>query len=73
MPQQRLETDCTRQQKNGVVDFVPYLKAIASANFDGAISLELEYSPEPDKIVEWVTEAYQATDTLMKEAGITRG
>ena len=32
------------------------------------MSIELEYSPEPDKIVDWVREAYAATDRLMKEA-----
>ena len=57
----------------GVVDFAPYLKEIAALGIDGAISIELEYSPEPAKIVEWVTEAYTATDRLMKQAGIPRG
>jgi D-psicose/D-tagatose/L-ribulose 3-epimerase len=56
----------------GVVDFVPYLKEIAALGIDGAISIELEYSPQPERIVEWVAEAYQATDKLMKEAGIDR-
>ncbi|MBX9585562.1 MAG: sugar phosphate isomerase/epimerase [Gemmataceae bacterium] len=56
----------------GVVDFVPYLKEIAALGIDGAISIELEYSPEPDKIAEWVAEAYTATDRLMREAGISR-
>src|ERR671912_803502 len=50
----------------GVVDFGPYLKEIAALGIDGAVSIELEYSPEPDKIAEWVTEAYTATDRLMK-------
>jgi sugar phosphate isomerase/epimerase len=57
----------------GVVNFAPYLKEIAALDIDGAISIELEYSPEPAKIVEWVTEAYTATDTLMRAAGIHRG
>src|SRR5437588_11836486 len=57
----------------GVVDFGPYLKEIAALGIDGAISIELEYSPEPAKIVEWVTEAYAATDKLMRAAGIARG
>ena len=56
----------------GVVDFVPYLKEIAALGIDGAISIELEYSPEPDKIVEWVTEAYRETDKLLRAAGIGR-
>lgn len=56
----------------GVVNFGPYLKEIAALGIEGAISIELEYSPEPDKIAEWVAEAYTATDRLMKEAGIAR-
>jgi D-psicose/D-tagatose/L-ribulose 3-epimerase len=56
----------------GVVKFGPYLKEIAALGIDGAISIELEYSPEPAKIVEWVTEAYRETDKLLKEAGIAR-
>ena len=37
---------------------------------DGAMSIELEYSPEPSKIAEWVEEAYTATDRLMREHGL---
>lgn len=54
----------------GVVDFGPYLKEIAALGVEGAVSIELEYSPEPEKIVEWVTEAYAATARLMREAGL---
>jgi sugar phosphate isomerase/epimerase len=54
----------------GVVPFEPYLREIKALGIDGAISIELEYSPEPDKITEWVTEAYQATDKLMRVAGL---
>jgi D-psicose/D-tagatose/L-ribulose 3-epimerase len=54
----------------GVVDFVPYLREIKALDFPGSISLELEYSPEPDKIAEWVAEAYTATDRLMGEVGL---
>ncbi len=56
----------------GVVDFLPYLRAIQDTGFDGTLSIELEYSPEPDRIVEWVTEAYRETDRLLREAGIRR-
>src|SRR6476620_5300291 len=55
----------------GVVDFVPYLKEIAALGVP-TLSIELEYSPEPDKISEWVAEAYTATDRLMRAAGIPR-
>lgn len=54
----------------GVVDFAPYLREIKALDMDGALSIELEYSPQPDKIVDWVREAYQATDKLMKAAGL---
>ena len=54
----------------GVVDFIPYLEEIKKVEIDGAISIELEYSPEPDKIEEWVREAYVATDRLMSEVGL---
>jgi D-psicose/D-tagatose/L-ribulose 3-epimerase len=56
----------------GVVDFGPYLREVRDLGIDGAISIELEYSPEPDKIADWVREAYTATDRLMREAGIRR-
>jgi sugar phosphate isomerase/epimerase len=54
----------------GVVDFPPYLRAIKELGIDGAVSIELEYSPEPDKIVDWVREAYQATARLLRDAGL---
>lgn len=57
----------------GVVDFPPYLRALRDAEFGGTVSLELEYSPEPDKIVSWVREAYVKTDALMQELAIRNG
>lgn len=54
----------------GVVPFPAYLAEIAALRIDGAISVELEYSPEPDRIVDWVREAYEATASLMSEAGL---
>jgi len=52
----------------GVVNFAPYLREIKALDIDGVVSIELEYSPDPGKIVEWVREAYEATDKLMKDA-----
>jgi len=49
----------------GVVPFEPYLKEIKELDIPGAISIELEYSPQPDRIAEWVEEAYRQTDQLM--------
>ena len=54
----------------GVVDFGPYLREIKALDIEGAVSIELEYSPEPAKIVEWVREAYEASDRLLREAGL---
>ncbi len=54
----------------GVVDFVPYLREIKALGIDGALSVELEYSPQPERIVEWVREAYQQTDRLMQQVGL---
>ena len=57
----------------GVVNFGPYLREIAALGVEdagGAVSIELEYSPEPEKIVEWVTEAYASTAKLLREAGL---
>lgn len=55
----------------GVVDFPPYLRAIKGLVPDDVVtSIELEYSPEPSRIVEWVTEAYERTASLMRDAGL---
>ena len=56
----------------GVVKFAPYLQAIKELDFDGAISLELEYSPDPSQIVQWVEEAYRATDKLLQQVGLRK-
>ncbi len=55
----------------GVVDFPPYLNAVRALGLDDAVvSVELEYSPDPDRIVEWVAEAYTKTAELMRSAGL---
>jgi sugar phosphate isomerase/epimerase len=54
----------------GVVKFTPYLQAIKELGIDGAISVELEYSPQPERIVEWVEEAYRETARLMASVGL---
>jgi len=54
----------------GVVPFEPYLREIKKLGIDGTMSIELEYSPQPDEIVEWVAEAYRETDRLMQAVGL---
>lgn len=54
----------------GVVKFEPYLQAIKELNFDGVVSIELEYSPNPKRIVQWVEEAYRETARRMELVGL---
>lgn len=54
----------------GVVPFARYLAEIKALEIDGVVSIELEYSPEPERITEWVEEAYRSTAELMKAAGL---
>ncbi len=52
----------------GVVPFEPYLAEIKRLDLGSrTVSIELEYAPEPDRIVEWVEEAYRETDKLMSK------
>jgi sugar phosphate isomerase/epimerase len=50
----------------GVTPIKDYLKAIRDTGYDRTVSIELEYSPNPEKIVEWVQEAYRETDKIMQ-------
>ena len=69
-------SDCDGQKHGdlppgrGVVDFQPYLQALQKVGFAGTVSIELEYSPEPAKIVDWVTEAYTAASAMMNDLHI---
>jgi len=56
----------------GVVPFRPYLEAIRGTGFNGAVSVELEYSPDPSRIEDWVREAYSATAKLLRESGLRK-
>jgi sugar phosphate isomerase/epimerase len=52
------------------VKFSPYLQAIKELKINGAVSIELEYAPDPSKIVAWVEEAYRETARLMDLANL---
>lgn len=55
----------------GVVKLVPYLQAINELGIkDGVVSIELEYAPDPAKIIDWVEEAYRETAKLMTIVGM---
>jgi len=51
----------------GITPIKDYLREIRDTGFDRTVSIELEYSPEPDRIVEWVREAYDKTAAIMHE------
>jgi len=55
---------------HGVTPIKEYLQAIVDTGYDGTVSIELEYSPDPDKIVEWTQEAYDGTARIMDELGV---
>ncbi len=54
----------------GVTPIREYLAAIRDTGYDGTVSIELEYSPDPDKIVEWAQQAYDGTAAIMRELGV---
>ena len=54
----------------GVVKFGPYLQAIKELRMDGVVAIELEYAPNPARVVEWVEEAYRETARRMEMVGL---
>ena len=54
----------------GMLDFPRYLKATADTGFKRPVSIELEYSPGSEKILDWVREACQSTNALMSELNL---
>jgi D-psicose/D-tagatose/L-ribulose 3-epimerase len=55
---------------HGVTPIKEYLQAIVDTGYDGTVSIELEYSPDPEQIVEWAQEAYDGTARIMDELGV---
>lgn len=53
----------------GVTPIADYLAAIRDTGYDDTVSVELEFSPEPERIVEWVAEAQGATAALLDRLG----
>ncbi len=56
----------------GVTPIKEYLGAIRDTGYDGTVSIELEYSPDPEMIVYWATEAYTETAKIMDSLGVRR-
>ena len=57
----------------GVTPIKEYLQAIVETGFTGTVSVELERSPDPERMVELVEEAYRETARIMAEIGVRRG
>jgi len=53
----------------GLTPIREYLAEIQATGYDGVVSIELEYSPQPERIVAWVEEAYRETDAIMRSLG----
>ena len=49
-----------------------YLNQLAIAEFDGSVSIELEWPPDPSRegVISWVAESYEKTNQMMQELGI---
>jgi D-psicose/D-tagatose/L-ribulose 3-epimerase len=54
----------------GVTPIEEYLQAIVDTGYEGTVSIELEYAPDPDQIVAWVEEAYAGTASIMRDVGV---
>ena len=54
----------------GVTPIKEYLQAILDTGFSGTISVELERTPEPARMVGLVEEAYRETARLLTELGV---
>jgi D-psicose/D-tagatose/L-ribulose 3-epimerase len=57
----------------GVTPIKEYLQAIVDTGYSGTVSIELEYSPDPDRIVEWTEEAYRETARIMDDLDVRDG
>jgi D-psicose/D-tagatose/L-ribulose 3-epimerase len=54
----------------GVTPIKGYLQAIVDTGFAGTVSVELERSPNPDRMVDFVEESYRETARIMAELGV---
>jgi D-psicose/D-tagatose/L-ribulose 3-epimerase len=55
---------------HGTTPFVPYLHALDEAGFEGTASVELEFAPNPEEMLDWVKAAYQGSANVLQSAGL---
>jgi D-psicose/D-tagatose/L-ribulose 3-epimerase len=53
----------------GDVPLLEYLRVLKEIGFDDTIAVEIEWSNQPGRILEWIEESYCETDKLMKQIG----
>ena len=54
----------------GVTPIKEYLQAIVDTGYEGTVSIELEYAPNPAEIVAWATTAYTNTAAILRDLGV---
>jgi sugar phosphate isomerase/epimerase len=54
----------------GTANMEGYLNVLHDCGYDDVVSVELEFAPDPDNIVAWVTEAYEKTAELMDKLNL---
>ena len=54
----------------GTTPFGDYLVAIREAGFDGTASVELEFPPDPSRMLDWVSEAYRGSLKVLEQSGV---
>jgi D-psicose/D-tagatose/L-ribulose 3-epimerase len=54
----------------GNTPFVDYLRALDAIGYSGSASVELEFPPHPDQMVEWVGEALHGTRRMLAQSGV---
>lgn len=54
----------------GVTPIKEYLEAVVATGFAGTVSVELERTPNPERMVELVEEAYSETARILAEIGV---
>jgi D-psicose/D-tagatose/L-ribulose 3-epimerase len=54
---------------HGVTPIKEYLQAIVDTGFDGTVAIELERSPQPERMEELVADAYRGAAAIMADIG----
>jgi sugar phosphate isomerase/epimerase len=47
-----------------------YLEVLKAMGYDGTVTIELEFSPDPERIRDWVKESYDVTARMMRDLQI---